>query len=125
AELCLAQPRQRLGLERCLARLECLVADARHVDCNRGPVAEPPGRTRSEIPALQARLELERAQEELASRGEGFARDWPAPRGRERVGGLGGELLRRRAVELVEECGRLVEVVGTDLEQIVAGALAQ
>src|SRR5947209_15333732 len=43
----------------------------------------------------------------------------------QRLGRLGGELLRGRAVELGDELGRLVEVVRPDLEELVADALLQ
>ena len=92
---------------------------------DRREVAEPPGGARGVVAALERRLELDRAREELARGAVRLARERaPAglaqrarpPRARARPA--------RVAVELGEERGGVVEVVGADLEQLVARALA-
>src|SRR5438034_168507 len=82
-------------------------------------------RPRGLVAALQGWFQLERAQQLLTGGAMRLACE-RAPSGRlERLRGLVGQLRRRTAVELGDQRRRLVEMVGADLEQLLAGALAQ
>ncbi len=96
---------------------------ALHLDRDRREIAHPPGGPGGLVAACERRLELDGAQEQLAGRAVRLPGE-RAPAGvLERRRRLAGELRRRGAVELAVERRRLVEVVGADLEQLVAGAL--
>ena len=108
-----------------VAGLGRLAHDLLHLDRERREIAQPPGRPGCVVAALDRRLERDGAQQQPAGCGIRLAREGAAARRFERLRGVGGELPRRGAVELLEQGGGLVEVVGADLEQLLAGALAQ
>ena len=92
---------------------------------DRRDIGEPPGGVGGEIPPLGARLELDRAQ-------EGPARDPQSPAAQgtpagflERVGRRVREVFGDGPVELGEQLGRLIEVVSTDLGQLIPRALRE
>ena len=116
---------ERAALELRLAGRGGRLRDLLHLDDHGRHVREPPRGAPGEVPALERRRELDRAQQELARAAEGLARQRAPARARERVRGLLGELRRSGAVELLEQAGRLVEMERADLEQLVAGALAE
>ena len=96
-----------------------------HLGGDRVHVAEPLRRA-CRVPApLDVRLELDRAQEELARGRERLARHRAATRGLERLGSLDGEVRRSRAVELGEQIRGAVEVERADLEQLLPRSLLQ
>ena len=88
-------------------------------------IAEPVGCARREVAAAQGRLELDRADEQLARGTVRLAGERAQARLGERLGRLALQLDRRRAVELGEQRGRAVEVERADLEQLLARALLQ
>ena len=86
---------------------------------------ELPGRTCRVVAALECRLELDRAQQELARRLIGLAAECALSCDLEHVRGRLRELERRPPVELGQEQTRLIQVVRADLQQLLVGALAQ
>src|SRR5205085_673390 len=97
----------------------------RHLVRDRGEVAELPRGPRGVVAALERRLELDGAKEELARGLARLAAEGPLPGDLEHVRRRPRELERRAAVELLEQVRRLVEVVRADLEQLLVGTLAQ
>ncbi len=91
----------------------------------RRELAQPPGRAGRVVAPLERRLELDGAEEQLAAGAVRLARERAAAGLLERGRSLARQLRRRGAVELGLQLGRVVEVVGPDLEQLLAGPLVQ
>src|SRR5215211_8867399 len=83
------------------------------------------GRADGEPAALEGRLELDGAKQQMASTAESLTREGAAAGLLEDGGGAGGEVGRRRPVELGQQRARLVEVERADLEQFVAGSIVE
>ena len=121
----LGEPDQREPVDPLLALRLGVAGDQLHLGGERGKVGEPPGGERSPVAVPECRLELGRAHEQLARRAVGLARERAFAGRVQRLGGLVDELVRGGAVELAEEGHGVVEVVGPDLDQLVAGALSE
>ena len=97
-----------------------------HLARDRRQVAQAPGRARGEVAALEGRLELDRAERtagaptRFASRASARRPASSSAAAASRASSAGAA-----AVELCEQRGRVVEVVGADLEQLLAGPLLQ
>jgi len=102
-----------------------LFADSFHLLRDDRHVTEPPRGAGRLVAALQSRLELKCPQKLLSGRTVRLAGERVATRRLERLGGLVCELRRRPTLELSDQRGSLIEVVGADLEQLLAGPLMQ
>ena len=120
----LRERRQSSALEIARARRGCLLRDHRHLVAHDRQVAELPGGARGEEAPLQRRLELRRAQQQLARRHVRLARQCALAGGRERFCGGTRQFLGRLAVELCVQRAGVVEVVRADFEQLLVGLLA-
>src|SRR6266536_1870607 len=120
-----AEPVERTTVDVALAGLGGRDSDLLHLDPDGGHVAQTPGGAGSEVASPQRRRELDGAEQELPRAAEGLARERALAGVRERLRRQLGELRRRCAVELGEQTGCLVEVEGTDLDELVAGALGE
>src|SRR5262249_61104465 len=77
------------------------------------------------IRALRGGLELDRAQEQMPRGLIRLTCERTPSRFLERARRLAGEISRRRAVELCKQRRSVVEVVRSDLEQLVSGPLPE
>ena len=102
-----------------------LLANLLHLAGHGRQVVEAPRRFRSEVAALEGRLELNGSQERVACRLVRLAGQSAPARLLQGLGSFSRELGRRRAVQVGEERRRVVEVVRADLEQLVARSLAE
>ena len=110
---------QRAALDRPFACLAGEVAHGLHLDRSGGQLPEPPrGLCGVEVP-LEARLQLDRAQQQPSRGAVRLAGEGPSPCELERSRGLGPELLGNAAVELGDERGRPFEVVRLRLGALV------
>jgi hypothetical protein len=119
----LRQGDQGSALRPAVAGALCGSADLLHLAGDGGQVAQKGGGLRREVTAAQRGMQLGRAQQEVTGGAVRLPRKCALPSTLERGGGLALKLLGRRAVELGQELGRMVEVIGTDLEQLLGGAL--
>ena len=99
--------------------------DLGHLDDDGREVGEPPRCASGEIAPLERRRELDRPQQQLARAAERLARERATAGIRQRLRRFLAQLCRSGAVELCEQAGSLVEMERADLEQLVAGALAE
>ena len=116
---------QRETLEPLVARLGRLVEDALHLHRLRRQVGDPARGARGEEAALERRLELDGAHEQAPRGLVRLAGEGAAAGLLERRGGPRRQLGRRRTVELLVQRRRVVEVVGADLDELLAGPLVQ
>ncbi len=105
--------------------LVCLIADLHHLDFDGGPVLQAPRRPRSDVARSESRPQLQGAKPEPARGGVRLAGDRALRRFHERGSGFLREILGRRALELGEELDGLIEVVGPDLEELLARSLRE
>ena len=121
----LRQRGERAGLAPAIALLGGLRPDTLHLLRDGRHVPEPPGGPRRLVATLQGRFELEGAKQLLPGGPMRLTRK-RSPAGRlERFRRLVGQLEGWTAVELGDQRRGLVQMVGADLEQLLAGALAQ
>ena len=99
--------------------------DFLHLSRDRRQVAQAVGCARGEVAAPQRRLELDRAHEEVPSGAVRFAREGTQACLGQRLGRVAPELVRHRAVQLGGQFRGMVEVIGTDLQELVARAFLQ
>ena len=119
------EPGERLPFEDAVADTRRLLAHRLHLARDRGQVVEAPGRLRSEVPALEGRLELQGAQERVARSLIRLPGERASSRLLERRRCLARQVGRRSAVEVGEKRSGMVEVVRPDLEQLVSRPLAE
>ena len=112
---------QRAALDRPFACLAGEVAHGLHLGRSGGQLPEPPGGLCGVEPPLEARLQLDRAQQQPPRGAVRLAGEGPSPCELERSRGLGPELLGNAAVELGDERGRPFEVVRLSLGALVDG----
>ena len=121
----LTERRESKRLVDSIALLARPIPNLGHLDLHRAPVLEPPGGTRREVASTERRAKLEGAQSERARIRVRLACDRALRRLHERRRGLLSELLGRGAFELGQELDGLVEVVRTNLHELLARSLGE
>jgi hypothetical protein len=120
----LCEQDERAAFDVALALVPRRLEDRVHLFAQRRHVGEPPRGVGREIPSVQRRLELGCTQHEPPGAHESAATERAPARFLERLARLVAELLGHRPVELAEQLRRLVEMVRTDLDELVVRALA-
>jgi hypothetical protein len=121
----LGELRERKALDRPVAGRLGQRAHVLHLVRRGRKLPQPPGRACSVEPALQARLELVRTEQQPAGGAVRLAGERPAACALEHVGGLRPQVGRNLAVQLREERGRTVEVEGLGLDELVGRSRSQ
>ena len=110
---------ERETLDRPVARRACLLAHGLHLDGGRGELPQPPRGPSGAVAAGEARLELDRAQQQPARPPVRLALERPAPRALEGGRGLGAEVVGDAAVELRQQRRGTLEVERLRLDEVV------
>ena len=124
-EVDIRQLRESEALDRPLSRRLGQGAHVLHLEGRRGELPQPPGRPGGIEPALEARLEVDRAQKEPACGAVRLAVERPAPGALECVGRLRAQLCRNLSVELGRERRRALQVVCLGLHELLGRPRAQ
>ena len=117
--------RQRSTLNGPVALDRSLLGENGHLVAHDRKISELPRGARGEKSAPQGRLELHGAKQELPRREVRFPRERALACGPECLRRHPRQLFGRMSVELGVEKARLVEVIRTDLDQLLVGLLAQ
>ena len=115
----LRQHRQRAPFDAAVAHFGRRLADLEHLGRDGREVGHPPRCPRGEVAALEGILQLHGAHQQAPSDRVRLSRERPAARLLERRRRLRGKLGRHAALQLLLELRGVVEVVGTDLDELV------
>ena len=110
---------EREALGRPIPRLACLLAHGLHLDGGSRELPQPPRCPGGAVAAAEARLELDRAQQQPARPAVRLALERPAARVLEGGRGLGAEVVGDAPVELRQQRGGTLEVERLRLDEVV------
>ncbi len=120
-----SQGGQRTPLDAAITRGMRRLAHVQHLRRHGRDVGHPPRRARCQVPALQRRLELHGTHERASRDTVRLSRERPTAGLLESQGSLRREVRGDTAFELRIQLGRLVEMEGPDLDQLVRSCPAR